>query len=967
MHYGVAETLVGRKRHMVLISSVMEDLAKGRGGVVLVQGEPGIGKSALVAAILADSVDRGLDVRHGVCDELNQRLPFAVLQQALGDVFGPGRQPVDADPVAAHATSDGVRSRHSALLVTGDPVTAAAEELLVLIDRFCASGPLVLALDDLQLADEATLLVWRRLCRTAAQRPLLLIGACRPVPQRTELDLLRRDVRDHGGTTLTLDRLADAEVAELARRIAGRTAGPRLLGRLELATGNPLYVREIMDALTRAGALQDNGQEAELGPAAPARSGTDRGWGEVEGMSLSEAIADRLAFLTAETRDMLRTAALLGPAFTITDLTVLLGRPAAALTAPVHEAVAAGVLEPADGHRLRFRHGLLKQALYESVPAALRIALHRDAAQALISQGSSVERVAELLLSATDAADGWEADWLVDNAAALIRRAPDAAATLLERTLAHAADDDFRTLELLDHLASAALLASHYKQAERVAQRVLSHSGDPEQRGRAAWILSSALMRTAQTEEAMTNYQKAMTTAQKVAADLEPDTRWHARLRALAAVLLLSLGQYDEAASEAAAVLVVGTHLSDARSIGYARHTLAMTRVVRQDIEGALDHLTRGIPLTGSDPELLDLRLMMQNNQVTMLHSMDRFTQAREVLADARALAERTGAPRLGLCVGRAADVAFDTGRWDDALAELESISDADRHLTYYPWLGVHAHSIAAVVGAHRDEQTTARHHLRALENLDVPYKIPNLVRCFQARAMVAERSNDLASALGGLQVVLDPSYDVMADRARVLPLLVRLALAADDRQVAERAGACVEAEEAKSRLPRVTAARKWCRGLLRSDPALLFDAIGYYRTVGRPAEMAQALEDAADLLAGAGQTGPARQALNDAMLTYTELGAVWDSRRAAARLRVHGVRLGVRGARGRPRTGWKALTDTELKIAELVATGSSNPDIADALILSRRTVETHVSHILAKLGVKSRREVAGLAEANRS
>ncbi|MFG3138448.1 ATP-binding protein [Streptomyces sp. NPDC048211] len=959
MHTGVAKTLVGREHHMALLSSVMEDLANGRGSVILMQGEPGIGKSALLAAGLAEAAGRGLDVRHGVCDELNQRLPLAVVQQALGDAFASGGQ--RGDTTADHPASDDAQGHHSARFVTGDPVTAAAEELLVLVDRLCAERPLVLALDDLQWADEATLLVWRRLCRTAAQRPLVLIGACRPVPQRSELDLLRRDVRDHAGTTLTLDRLSDAEVAELARRIAGLAAGPRLLGRLELATGNPLYVREIMDALSRAGALDESGSEAELGPAVPGRSGADPGWAEFERMSLAEAIADRLAFLTAGTRDTLRTAALLGPAFAITDLTVLLGCPAVALTAPVQEAMAAGVLEPADGHRLRFRHGLLRQALYESVPAALRIALHRDAARTLIAQGSSVERVAEVLLAATDAADGWEVDWLLDNAAALTRRAPDAATTLLAHALTHTDDHDVRTRGLLAHLASASFRAGHYEQAAHVARRVLTHRCDPEQRGRAAWILGYALLHTGEIEE-------AMTTAREVAAGLEPDTKWHARLHVFTGVVLHVLDRGDEAASVAAAALAVGTDLSDAMTIAYARHCLGLTRFDHQDMDGAIDHEMCGIAMTGSDPELVDLRLLMQGNLVSALLNVDRFAQAREVLADARALAERTGAPRLGMFVGHAAEVAFETGCWDDTLTELDAVFAPDYQHTHYPHLTFTAHGIAAVVAAHRDEQGAARHHLAVLKDLtDDPYSKRNLTYYFLARAMVAERSNDLPSAASALREVLDPSYDVMDARASVLPLLVRLALATDDRELADSALACVEAEEARSRLPHVVAARKWCHGLLRSDPALLSEAVDYYRGVGRLAEMAQALEDAADLLAAAGQTDRAREALNDAMLTYTTLGAVWDARRAAARLRVRGVRLGVRGARGRPRTGWEALTDTELKVAELVAGGLSNPDVAEALVLSRRTVETHVSHILAKLEVKSRRDVTGVALAHSS
>ncbi|WP_326764035.1 tetratricopeptide repeat protein [Streptomyces sp. NBC_01591] len=511
-----------------------------------------------------------------------------------------------------------------------------------------------------------------------------------------------------------------------ARRITGRAPGPRLLDRLELATGNPLYVREIMDALTRAGALGNNEEETELGPATPARSGTDGGWAEVEQMSLSEAIADRLAFLTADTRDMLRTAALLGPAFGITDLTLLLGLPAMALAAPVHEAVAAGVLEPADGNRLRFRHGLIKQVLYQSVPAALRIAIHRDAAQTLIAQRTSVERVAELLLSAADAADGWEVDWLVDNAATLIRRAPEAATSLLKRAVAHTSDDDVRVVELLDHLASAAFLVSDYEQAVPVAQRVLARHRAPERRGRTAWILAYALLRTDRAEE-------SITTVEKVMADLEPDTPWHARLRVFAAMALLHLGRDDEAAAQAAAVLTTGTSLTDAMSSGYARHTLAMTHWARQDPESALDHGTRGIALTGSDPELSDLLLLMQGNQVSVLLIMDRLTQCQEVLADTHGLAERTGSFRLGMFVAMAGELAFHTGRWDDALTAFDTLSDY--HPTWAHSLPAVVHGIAAVIAAHRDEQTTARRHLRVLEELpDGPYKTRNLAYDFRAR-----------------------------------------------------------------------------------------------------------------------------------------------------------------------------------------------------------------------------------------
>ncbi len=135
--------------------------------------------------------------------------------------------------------------------------------------------------------------------------------------------------------------------------------------------------------------------------------------------------------------------------------------------------------------------------------------------------------------------------------------------------------------------------------------------------------------------------------------------------------------------------------------------------------------------------------------------------------------------------------------------------------------------------------------------------------------------------------------------------------------------------------------------------------AAAYYQSAGRPLEHAQALEDAAVLLAARGDLAAARQASGEAVRVYRGLGAQWDLRRAAARLRGYGIRVGGRGRPARPARGWQALTPTEAKIAYLVAEGQSNPDIAAEMGLSRHTVETHVSHILAKLGARSRMEIA--------
>jgi DNA-binding CsgD family transcriptional regulator len=192
------------------------------------------------------------------------------------------------------------------------------------------------------------------------------------------------------------------------------------------------------------------------------------------------------------------------------------------------------------------------------------------------------------------------------------------------------------------------------------------------------------------------------------------------------------------------------------------------------------------------------------------------------------------------------------------------------------------------------------------------------------------------------------------------MPSLVRLALAVEDRPAALAAArACQEEAAAETHPARAAAASLRCSGLLAADPDRLRDAVAHYRAAGPALELPAALEDLAAVLAERGRAADARPALAEAVSLYEGMQAWWDSRRADARLRAYGIRRGARGQRKpRPAFGWEALTATEAKIAAMVARGDSTSDIAGSLFLSRRTVQTYISHILTKLEARSRVEI---------
>jgi DNA-binding CsgD family transcriptional regulator len=191
-------------------------------------------------------------------------------------------------------------------------------------------------------------------------------------------------------------------------------------------------------------------------------------------------------------------------------------------------------------------------------------------------------------------------------------------------------------------------------------------------------------------------------------------------------------------------------------------------------------------------------------------------------------------------------------------------------------------------------------------------------------------------------------------------PEAVRLAMIVGDLSLARELATRTErlAGRRDADIPSFRAAVCYCNGLVNADAALLTEAVELFRG-RRPLPCAQALEAAADLYARAGDVPTARRLFTEAITIYTGLGAAWDISRADARFRALGIRRGRGTGRTRPHTGLASLTPTETKIAHLVADGQSNPRIADQLFLSRRTVQTHVSHILTKLDLHSRIEIA--------
>ena len=400
----------------------------------------------------------------------------------------------------------------------------------------------------------------------------------------------------------------------------------------------------------------------------------------------------------------------------------------------------------------------------------------------------------------------------------------------------------------------------------------------------------------------------------------------------------------------------MASETGDNWAIGWALHVLTILTAVQGQTADALPLFDRALTVTQADPALTDLRLLLQINKAITLGGLDRYEDAFAAARQARHLADRVGTVvRLVQAHSALGQLLFDTGRWDDAMAEVEVLHDDLKE----PGAACSDLGIAAVIRFHRGEITAARGHLAAA----VPYaeRIGNRVvgPLALARSLDCEHAGALPEALAVLAAGFADNKEELDEIEDLFADAVRLAAKTGDLGTAKAIAGHAAALAAESEIPHRQANALYCSGLMDHDATRLLAAAERYVDASRPLLSAKALEAAAGDFVCAGDRDNARAAFTRAVEIYTSLGAATDVARLRTRFRAHGIRRGPHAKHRQARSGWDSLTPAETKIAALVEGGLTNPEIAARLFLSRRTVATHVSHILKKLDVHSRTDIA--------
>lgn len=926
--------------------AALRALLDAGGGVAIVSGEAGIGKSRLVREFAAEAAERGRVVLWGRPEEVAQPGPYALIVDLLESIAELGD-----DKTSTRARELGTRLGQN---TPGEErPTPAARAVAAEIRGLSAQlpAPPLLVLEDLHWADEAAHAVMLHLCRAATDDRHLIVCTYRSESMDDSASLSRlidSISRERGAKEVSVGPLSDADVASMIQAMGLDTLDSADQARIaRLGEGIPFFVEELADAAITGGLPR----------------------------SLELSVNARLRQLNTEALEVVKMSSLMVGAIDAQVVAHALELSIGSVSKHLVEAVALGLLSDREG-KLVFRHSLVRDAVGRGIVSVQLREMHRQIA-------SSVEKLYSSDLEFHSSALGRHYREAGDSESAgrfLILAG--------ERALALAATDEARSNFSLalglsrKHepsakrgLAEVALREGGEKEAATLFRQVadsLRESGDfagaAYALGRLAWALRSM----EQSEQVVRVLDEGLDLFARNESSLQ-----HIELLVQKGQMLSFLfGRFLEAKPILERAILLAREADDNALVAQASDGLAQVADWEGDVEAAIgygrDAVARAI--ASRSPEVVG---RTHNNHAVKLASYGRTHEGREILSEGRAhLVRSYGAAGVG-----ALDVSQAWIAWLMGLPEEVASLAALGHAAWQRWRG-YRRILEVWAAVEQSQQQVAENRLaaawnelggreRVLANSDRrDYETRQVLF---AESLLLAHFGDPTDALSLARAVVDidrGSGSELFDFAQALVLLARALVRAERiPEALEVISEVTTLLEPVDRYPYLRSHIMELNGLVAFSSGDLEAARGFlvkaqesFLSCSNQSDRARCLREAAECLVADTRTGArdeAIDALKEARALSESSGASAEKNRVEALLR----QLGVRARAGRPRKTEKGtLSPREAEVAVLVAAGVTNSDIATELFLSDRTVQDHISNALRKLGLTGRAALAAWA-----
>jgi DNA-binding CsgD family transcriptional regulator len=930
---GIAQVpaLVERDHELGELELLLDRAADGSGQMVVLRGPAGIGKTRLLDAFLELAQERGATTLHARAGELERDFPFGCVRQLFEPLLR-------ADQARADALLAGEAELARSVFEVpgdGDPTVDAGfgslHGLYWLTANLADPGPLVLALDDAQWADPASLRFLAFLGRRLDGLRVVVVLTARPAEPGAEREVLPAIERDPLTTLVEPAPLSREAVEELVRESLGDGVAPDLAARChEVTGGNPFLMFELLFELySRNGSAPGPDQIPNLGP-----------------QRVAVAIESRLERVGPVAPRLATAVAVLGDAATT-------GRSAALASVGIEDAagivdalVDAGIL--AATNPLTFVHPLVRNAVYARIGPADRELWHRRAAAQLTAAGAQPEVVALHLLATEPTGRPELADTLIKaGESARARGAPEAAVLFMARALEEPpAPAD--VLPLLTTLGRCAGQTADPRAVDWLRQAIDLPERPAEALDAARALVQSLL------------YLNDFAAVAELCRRLLPPEGERDPLQARVVEWLVSLAQISPATREVLGALaqenlerVVAGENVGPRLLASAAWEATLTTGTAELVAGMAEHSFAEGLLDVSDAEAFE-----PGGAFIGLIVAERFDVVDTWLAKGADIVTGEGDARaLGAMLALRAMSNFHAGRLGDALADIDLFPDLPGPMLAHLWIAATQMRTQVELG----NLDAAGAMADGLERLPLDWKVTMFQPLVEAFAEVrlaqgdAERALAHAETMADWEAALDftagvfvpwrayaaPAHAALGDEQRALEL------ARDQVEHARRFGA-----------PGGVGAALRVLGLIEGGEqglATLREAVECLRGSTRELESARAHVDLGAALRRAGAGAEAREPIKE--------GCRLASRCGAAALEERGLdELIAAGARPRRtvRDEREALTPSELRVAQMAADGLSNKAIAQTLYVTEKTVESHLGHAYKKLGINSRTQLAG-------